>query len=134
MDALLGRDSRASKFKSLAKLTISRIAVLRNQHRARFSYARSDVVELLRLGRQQSALLRVEHVIKEQNTLDVFVLIEKYCQLLLETMIQKLSSRQPSLETRWKVLMKIASENGLTLHLEDDSPLAPKVGYLALLD
>ncbi|XP_038697757.1 uncharacterized protein LOC119995353 isoform X2 [Tripterygium wilfordii] len=191
MDALLGRDSRASKFKSLAKLTISRIAVLRNQHRARFSYARSDVVELLRLGRQQSALLRVEHVIKEQNTLDVFVLIEKYCQLLLETvdllhknkefpvelketmsnlifassrcgefpelqeirsifsakiskgfaaraielrnpcgvnpkMIQKLSSRQPSLETRWKVLMKIASENGLTLHLEDDSPLAPK--------
>jgi len=28
--------------------------------------------------------LQVEHVIKEQNMLDVFVMIESYCNLLIE--------------------------------------------------
>ncbi|KAM7277894.1 hypothetical protein ACFE04_005028 [Oxalis oulophora] len=38
---------------------ISRLAILNNQHKARLRYARSDVVELLRLGQQDNALLRI---------------------------------------------------------------------------
>lgn len=37
------------------------------------------------------------------------------------TMIQKLSTRQPSLERRMMVLEEIASENGIILQLEGDS-------------
>ncbi|KAB1209829.1 IST1-like protein [Morella rubra] len=65
LDALLGRNSQTSRFKALAKLTISRIAILKNQRQVRCSHARSDVSELLKLGHQDRALLRVEHVIKE---------------------------------------------------------------------
>lgn len=83
LDALLGRNFRASKFKTLTKLAISRISILTNQRRARYSYARSDVVELLKLGHHDRALLRVEHVIKEQNMLDVFGMIEIYCHVLI---------------------------------------------------
>ncbi|KAL4652144.1 hypothetical protein ACB092_01G211700, partial [Castanea dentata] len=148
----------------------------------RCSHARSDVIELLNLGHQERALLRVEQVIKEQNMLDVFAMIDNYCNLLIErvALLQKskecpdelkegisslifansrcgefpelqkireiltsrfgkdfayrsielhnncgvnpkLSARQPSLEVRLKMLKEIASEIGVTLHLEEDA-------------
>ncbi|XWS30698.1 hypothetical protein CRYUN_Cryun23aG0009600 [Craigia yunnanensis] len=183
LDALLGRNFKTSKFKTLAKLAISRIVILKNQHQVRYSHARSDVIELLNLGHQERALLRVEHVIKEQNIVDAFSIMESYCHLLIERVmliqknkecpdelkeatsslmfassrcgefpellhirgvlsstfgkefvacavdlrnncsvhpkiIQKLSTRQPSLESKLKVLKEIASERGITLHLE----------------
>ncbi|GMY24398.1 IST1 homolog [Fagus crenata] len=186
LDALLGRNLKTSKFKALAKLAISRTAILKNQRQVRCSHARSDVIELLNLGHQERALLRVEHVIKDQNMLDVFAMIDSYCNLLIERvallqknkecpdelkegisslifatsrcgefpelqkirqiltsrfgkdfadcaielcnncgvnpkMIQKLSTRQPSLEIRLKMLKEIASEIGVTLHLEEDA-------------
>ncbi|GMN57085.1 hypothetical protein TIFTF001_026200 [Ficus carica] len=84
LDALLGRNFKASKFKTLLKLAGSRLAILSNQHQIRLSQAWSDVKQLLLLGQQDRAMLRVEHVIKEQNMLDAFSLIEFFCQLLLE--------------------------------------------------
>ncbi|GLU10806.1 hypothetical protein SLE2022_275870 [Rubroshorea leprosula] len=188
LDALLRRNFRASKFKTLAKLAISRISILKNQHRVQYSHSRSDVLELLNLGHQDRALLRVEHVIREQNMLDVFVMLENYCHLLIERvdlipkskecpdelkeaasslifvssrcgefpellhireilsskfgrdftaravelrnncsvnpkMIRKLSTEKPSLESKVRVLKEIASENGITLNLEEDHPV-----------
>ncbi|KAH7836112.1 hypothetical protein Vadar_032842 [Vaccinium darrowii] len=85
LDALLGRRHlNTSKLKALIKLGVSRLAVLKNQRRARCSLARSDVVQLLNLGHHDRALLRVEQVIKEQNALDVFVMLEGYFHLLVE--------------------------------------------------
>ncbi|XP_059644951.1 uncharacterized protein LOC132286605 [Cornus florida] len=84
LDALLGRNLKTSKFKPLAKLAISRVAILKNQRHVRYSQAQSDVIQLLNLGHQERALHRVEYVIKEQNMLDVFVMIENYCHLLIE--------------------------------------------------
>jgi hypothetical protein len=116
LDALLGRNSNISKLKNLAKMAISRISILKNQRQVRCSHAQSDVIELLKLGHQERALLRVisypslsvslslslsiyicmmidefhwisqqvEHVIKEQNMLDAFGMIENYCDLLIE--------------------------------------------------
>ncbi|XP_021887947.1 dentin sialophosphoprotein-like [Carica papaya] len=189
LDALLGRNFRASKFKTLVKLAVSRIAFLKNQHRVRCSLARSDVIELLQLGHHDRALLRVEQVIREQNMLDAFVMIENYCHLLIERvvliqknkerdcpdelkeaisslifaasrsgefpelqqirgeltskfgkdmavrsvelrnncgvdpkMIQKFSTRRPSLENKMKILKEIASANNIALHFEEDAP------------
>ncbi|XP_057481782.1 uncharacterized protein LOC130768709 [Actinidia eriantha] len=185
LDALLRRNSKQPKLKTLANLAIARITVLKNQHQVRCSHARSDVAQLLKLSQQDRALLRVEHVIREQNMLDVLVVIENYCHHLIDgvllvennrecpdelneaisslifassrcgelpelqeikgiftsrygkefvaraddlrnncrvnlKMIQKLSTRQASLESRQKLLKQIASDNGITLHLEDN--------------
>ncbi|KAK7340977.1 hypothetical protein VNO77_21696 [Canavalia gladiata] len=80
---LLGK-SFASKFKTITSLAVSRIVILKNQHKARASYARSDVAELLNLGYHDHALPRVEQWIIEQNMLDVFDMIESYCNFLRE--------------------------------------------------
>jgi len=45
-------------------------------------------------------------------------------------MIQKLSARQPSLEIRLKMLKEIASEIGVTLHLEEDAHVIVEVGKM----
>lgn len=184
LDALLGRNFKTSKFKATANLAISRVSVLKNQRQVRGSIARSDVVQLLNLGFHERALLRVEQVIKEQNMLDVFDMIEGYCLLAIERinliqqekicpeelkeaissliyaasrcgefpelkelrailtsrfgkefagravelrnncgvnskMIQKLSTRMPSLEQRTKVLKEIAAENNIVLKIEE---------------
>ncbi|KAE8681306.1 putative tbp-1 interacting protein [Hibiscus syriacus] len=84
LDALLGRGFKPSKFKSVISVAISRLSVFKNQRQARCNLARSDVVQLLQLGHLDRALLRVEQVVKEQNMLDVFGIIEGYCNLLIE--------------------------------------------------
>ncbi|KAL3644646.1 hypothetical protein CASFOL_009826 [Castilleja foliolosa] len=84
LDALLGRSFKTGKFKATVALALSRLAVLKNQRQARCSVARSDVVEFLKINNHERALMRVEQVIKEQNMLDMFDLLEGYCSLLLE--------------------------------------------------
>lgn len=84
MDALLGRGFKTSKFKATVGLAVSRLAVLKKQRQARCSVARSDVIEFLKTGNNERALLRVEQVMKEHNMLDVFVVLEGYCYLLME--------------------------------------------------
>ncbi|CAK7344387.1 unnamed protein product [Dovyalis caffra] len=187
LDALFGRKFKTSKFSTLAKLAVSRISILKNQRQVRLSQAKSDVIQLLNLGQQERAVLRIEHVIKDQNMVDAFVMMEDYLHflidrvVLLETnkecpdelkeaisslifassrcgefpelqeirgifvsrfgkeiaaravelrsncgvnpkIIQKFATRQPSLESRKKLLKDIASENGIILHLEEDAP------------
>ncbi|KAK6921761.1 Vacuolar protein sorting-associated protein Ist1 [Dillenia turbinata] len=188
LDALLHRNFKTSRFKALVNLGISRVEVLKNKRQVRTSLARSDVVQLLNSGEHERALLRVEQVIREQNMLDVFAMIEGYCLLLVERvnlieqdrecpeelkeaissllyaatrcgefpelqeirdvltsyygkefaarafelrnncgvnpkMIQKLSTRQTSLESRMKVLREIASENNITMQFEEETSL-----------
>ncbi|XP_022776978.1 uncharacterized protein LOC111318393 [Durio zibethinus] len=84
LDALLGRTFKPSKFKSIISLAISRLAVFKNQRQVLCNQARSDVVQLLELGHHDRALLRVEKVIKEQNMLDAFIMLEGYCNLVVE--------------------------------------------------
>lgn len=47
--------------------------------------------------------------------------------------MQKLSSQQPSMESRLKALKEISAEIGVTLHLEEDVGTAVKVWKLAYL-
>lgn len=94
LDALLGRKFKTSKFKKLVNLAISRIAYLEKEHRTRCSQARSDVIQLLNLGQQERALLRVEYVIREQNMLDSYSMIENYFNLLVERVVFIEKSRE----------------------------------------
>ncbi|CAA0814373.1 Regulator of Vps4 activity in the MVB pathway protein [Striga hermonthica] len=78
----------------LASLAISRIAIIKNLHTVKCSQAESDVIQLLKLGHQNQAIVRVEQVIKEQNILDAYVLIENYCYLLVERAEMVKNSRE----------------------------------------
>ncbi|KAJ4791352.1 Regulator of Vps4 activity in the MVB pathway protein [Rhynchospora pubera] len=182
LDILLGRISRENaKLKSLLSVTASRAVVLKSRRVVRCNNTRDDVAQLLILGHHDRALLRVEHVVKEQNMVDVYSMIESYCYVISERcamlekttrecpeelqeavsglifatsrcgdlqelqdvrrifvsrfgkefveaatqlrngcavdlkLIQKLSTRLPSLETRQKVLQEIATEKGIKL-------------------
>ncbi|XP_010103795.2 uncharacterized protein LOC21392006 [Morus notabilis] len=94
MDALLGKDFKTAKFKSLVELVSLRIAVWEKQHHLRCMQAQSDVVALLKLGHQESALLLVELVITEQNMLDAYSMIENFCNLLVERVVLIESKRE----------------------------------------
>ncbi|XP_024988552.1 uncharacterized protein LOC112523261 [Cynara cardunculus var. scolymus] len=192
LDAILGRKFKTSKFKATVNLAVSRLSILKNKRQACVAVVRSDIIELLKLNHHEHALQRVDQVIKEQNMLDVFVMMDGYCHLLLQRvsliehekecpdelkeaasslifaaprcgefpelqeirailtsrygkefakgatdlrsncgvstrMIQKLSPRQSTLETRMKTLQEIATENGIVLQLEDTSPVINEV-------
>uniref|UniRef100_A0A7C9DMU0 Uncharacterized protein n=1 Tax=Opuntia streptacantha TaxID=393608 RepID=A0A7C9DMU0_OPUST len=183
LDALLGR--RSSKLSTNLEHAISRAALLKNRQQALFSFSHSDIVQLLRLGYEEQALLRVEHLIKSRNMSDTLQMIESYCHLLLQElplierskecpdeikeataslifassrigdfpelqhvrdffsskfgkeyttqviefprylgvndkMIEKLSRRKPSLESRMGFLKEIATKNGIPLHLDEN--------------
>ncbi|GAA0146244.1 hypothetical protein LIER_06247 [Lithospermum erythrorhizon] len=191
LDALLGRGFKTKKFKSLVNLAIKRLGVLKKQHQSRCSLAISDVTQILKQGHHERALLRAEQVVKEQNMLDVFGMIDTYCYLLLERVsllehakecpeelkegissliytatrcgefpelqdlravfasrfgkefvdrsaqlrnncgvspkvIQKLSTRMHTIESRMKVLREIAKENDIVLQIEEDVPVYPE--------
>ncbi|ONK75261.1 uncharacterized protein A4U43_C03F15030 [Asparagus officinalis] len=185
-----GNSKRISKLKTLLSLTVARSALLKNQHQARCSMAHSDIAQLLSLARSDRALLRAEIVVKEENMLDVFAVVQSYCHLIIERssllhrqkdcpqelkeavssliyvssrsaempelqrvcslfsamfgrefvraatelrnscgvnpkIVQKLSTRQPSLESRAKIIKEIAAEKGITLDLSfEDSDVA----------
>ncbi|KAI7734572.1 hypothetical protein M8C21_009824 [Ambrosia artemisiifolia] len=183
LDALLGRKFKTSKLKTVVNLAISRLAILKNHRHARYTIARSDLVQLLHLNHHHQALLRVEQVIKDKNMLAVYDMIHDYCHLLkqraslveqstycpeelkeavssliyaaprcgefpelkeirailtarfgkeladgaiesrnnsgvCQKMIQKLSSKELSLESRKMMLTGIAKEDGIVLQLE----------------
>lgn len=194
MDALLGR--RSSKLSTLLEHAINRTALLKNRQQALFSFSRSDIVQLLQLGYEEQALLRVEHLMKSKNMLDTFDMIESYCHLLLQElplierskecpnelkeatsslifassgigdfpelqhireffsskfgkeytsqviefprylgvndkMIEKLSRRKPSVESRMDFLKEIAMDNGLTLHLNENTQRRERQGQVS---
>uniref|UniRef100_A0A6N2LLI0 IST1-like protein n=1 Tax=Salix viminalis TaxID=40686 RepID=A0A6N2LLI0_SALVM len=88
LDSIFRRKSKSSKFGSLSKLAVSRIAILKNKTQVRFDQAKSDVIQLLNLGHQERALLRVEHVIKNQNMVDVYAMMEDYLHFLNDRIVQ----------------------------------------------
>ncbi|KAF3321022.1 IST1-like protein [Carex littledalei] len=186
LDRFLGRISKENaKLKSLLAVTGSRAVVLKTRRGVRCTNSRDDVAQLLSLGHHDRALLRVEHVIKEQNMVDVYSMIESYCNVISERcallektrecpeelreavagliygtsrcgdlqvlqdvrrifvskfgkdfvqaatelrngcavdpkLIQKLSTRLPSIEIRQRVLQEIASEKGIKLEFNDE--------------
>ncbi|KAK8971268.1 hypothetical protein KSP40_PGU018626 [Platanthera guangdongensis] len=85
LDALFGRRKRQNKkLKALLNLAVCRLGVLSKDRHAQWSDARSDLLQLLLLLQQERALLRAELVIKEQNMIDAFAMVEAYCRLLMD--------------------------------------------------
>ncbi|XP_047052592.1 IST1-like protein [Lolium rigidum] len=73
----------ASKCKTEARMAAARMKLLRNRRDAQLRKMRGDVAALLRDGRDDTARIRVEHVIREQNTMAANEIIELFCELIV---------------------------------------------------
>ncbi|KAJ7973968.1 IST1-like protein [Quillaja saponaria] len=73
---------KASKCKTLLKLTIPRIKLLRNRREIQLKQMRRDIAKLLETGQEATARIRVEHIIREENMMAAQEIIELYCELI----------------------------------------------------
>ncbi|KAM3229682.1 hypothetical protein ACQJBY_060482 [Aegilops geniculata] len=75
---------QTAKLKSLVKLAVARLAVVRRPRLGRRSIARGDVAQLLSIGHLDRALVRAEQVMEEDSVLEALDIIEHYCKVLVE--------------------------------------------------
>lgn len=70
------------KTKTQLRLCIGRIKLLRNKKVLAVKTFRREIAELLAGGKEDSARIRVESVIRENNMLSAFEILELFCELL----------------------------------------------------
>ncbi|KAM7529551.1 hypothetical protein LguiB_032961 [Lonicera macranthoides] len=81
---LFGNGFNSSKCsKTMAKMAVARIKLLRNKRQVVVKQMRRDIAMLLESGQDATARIRVEHVIREQNILTANEFIELFCELIV---------------------------------------------------
>ncbi|CAI0396276.1 unnamed protein product [Linum tenue] len=73
---------KAAKCKTLLKLTIPRIKLLRNRREIQIRQMRRDIAKLLENGQEATARIRVEHIIREENMMAAQEVLELFCELI----------------------------------------------------
>ncbi|GAA0144540.1 hypothetical protein LIER_04961 [Lithospermum erythrorhizon] len=73
----------SSKCKTLAKMAVARIKLLRNKREVVVRQMRRDIALLLQSRQDATARIRVEHVIREQNILVANEFLELFCELIV---------------------------------------------------
>ncbi|XP_042425280.1 IST1 homolog [Zingiber officinale] len=82
LDAFFNKGSRAAKCKTLLKLAIPRIKLLRNRREIQLKQMRKDIAKLLENGQEATARIRVEHIIREENIMAAQEILELFCELI----------------------------------------------------
>ncbi|KAJ7571320.1 hypothetical protein O6H91_01G159300 [Diphasiastrum complanatum] len=77
---------KSAKCKALLKLVLIRIKIVRKKHEIQLKHMRLDVSRLLQIGQDENAEIRVAHVIREQNIIDGFNMIESFCERVIKQM------------------------------------------------
>ncbi|KAG8050365.1 hypothetical protein GUJ93_ZPchr0009g1712 [Zizania palustris] len=80
---LLRGSFSASKCKTEARMAASRMKLLRNRREAQVRQMRRDIAALLRDRQDDTARIRVEHVIREQNIMAANEIIDLFCDLIV---------------------------------------------------
>ncbi|XP_051114340.1 uncharacterized protein LOC127239978 [Andrographis paniculata] len=83
---LFSRSFNPSKCKTALKLAGSRAKLLRNKKEAQVKQMRREISQLLESGHEQTARIRVEHVVREEKMMAAYDLIEIYCELIVARM------------------------------------------------
>ncbi|KAI4350748.1 hypothetical protein L6164_005169 [Bauhinia variegata] len=89
---MLHRSFKPAKCKTSLKLAVSRIKLLKNKREAHVKQLRRELAQLLESGQEQTARIRVEHVVREEKTMAAYELIEIYCELI--------AARMPMIESQ----------------------------------
>ncbi|KAK4280075.1 hypothetical protein QN277_011746 [Acacia crassicarpa] len=82
IDSFFSKGFKGSKCKTLLKLTIPRIKLLRNRREIQLKQMRRDIAKLLETGQEATARIRVEHIIREENMMAAQEIIELFCELI----------------------------------------------------
>ncbi|TVU43032.1 hypothetical protein EJB05_09463, partial [Eragrostis curvula] len=77
-----GGGFRGAKCKTMLKLTIPRIKLLRNRRELQLRQMRRDIAKLLEAGQEATARIRVEHIIREENMMAAQEILELFCELV----------------------------------------------------
>ncbi|PNX85000.1 IST1-like protein, partial [Trifolium pratense] len=89
---MLHRSFKPAKCKTALKLAVSRIKLLRNKREAQVKVLKRELSKLLENGQDQTARIRVEHVVREEKTMAAYELVEIYCELI--------AARMPMIESQ----------------------------------
>eukprot|EP01136_Pigoraptor_vietnamica_P033330 Opistho-1_new@96088 len=73
----------ANRLKVQLKLAINRLKMLQNKKANQNAGARKQIAQLLEKGKDESARIKVEHIIREDYMIEAMELLELYCDLLL---------------------------------------------------
>ncbi|XP_028799894.1 protein phosphatase 1 regulatory subunit 37 [Neltuma alba] len=82
LDSFFAKGFKGSKCKTLLKLTIPRIKLLRNRREIQLKQMRRDIAKLLETGQEATARIRVEHIVREENMMAAQEIIELFCELI----------------------------------------------------
>ncbi|KAI5073194.1 hypothetical protein GOP47_0011207 [Adiantum capillus-veneris] len=81
--SVFGKSFNAGKCKTLLRLGISRIKLLKNKRDMQVKHMRRELGQLLHAKQELTARIRVEHVFREQNILAAYEIIELFSELLV---------------------------------------------------
>ncbi|XP_059454080.1 uncharacterized protein LOC132184455 [Corylus avellana] len=82
LDSFFNKGFKAAKCKTLLKLTIPRIKLLRNRREIQIKQMRRDIAKLLETGQEATARIRVEHIVREENMMAAQEIIELFSELI----------------------------------------------------
>ncbi|KAH6800270.1 Regulator of Vps4 activity in the MVB pathway protein [Perilla frutescens var. hirtella] len=82
LDSFFKQRFNAAKCKTLLKLTIPRIKLLRNRREVQLKQMRKEIAKLLETGQEATARIRVEHIIREEKMMAAQEIVELFCELI----------------------------------------------------
>ncbi|KAL0396784.1 UNVERIFIED_CONTAM: ist1 [Sesamum calycinum] len=109
LNQLFNRGLLGAKCKTCLTLAISRIKLLQNKRDVHLKLMRKEIAEFLQAGQEAIARIRVEHVIREQNTWEVYEILELFCEFVLARVPILESQRECPTELREAVASIIFS-------------------------
>lgn len=86
LSGVLSKGFKPDKCKIALKMAMARIKLLRNKKEVQVRQMRREVAQLLDGNQDQTARIRVEHVIREEKFMQAYDLIEVYCELIVARM------------------------------------------------
>ncbi|CAN6912426.1 hypothetical protein Bca4012_087084 [Brassica carinata] len=83
MKKVLHRSFKPAKCKTTLQMAASRLKILKNKKDTQIKQLRRELAQLLESGQIQTALIRVEHVVREEKTVAAYELVSIYCELIV---------------------------------------------------
>ncbi|KAK9697209.1 hypothetical protein RND81_08G021500 [Saponaria officinalis] len=80
---MLKKSFKPAKCKTALNLAKSRIKLMKNKKDSQLRQMRREVSQLLQNRQDQTARIRVEHVVREEKMLAAYEMIEIYCELIV---------------------------------------------------
>ncbi|KAG0298646.1 hypothetical protein BGZ98_000132 [Dissophora globulifera] len=112
------------------KLAVNRLQMLQNKKNMLAQQQRKEIARLLEIGKEESARIRVEHIIREDFSTEALEIIELYCELLLARfgLLEQLKNCDPAITEAVNTIIYAAPRSEVKELLLVRDQLAAKFG------